>query len=242
MPCNLMLHCGAHAVERKEVWATPTPAGTSTWQPIPHAQLLTQVESVLPRYGLSVINEAHALTHDSNRYFGLMEIRNGCSHPDYTWVLGLRNSNDQRFPAGFVVGNQVFVCDNLAFMGEIIVSRKHTRFILRDLPDLIDQAVGQLASKWHEQDERISRYKNHRITNPAAHDITVRAMDAGIIGTTRIPDVLDEWRKPSHDAFRPRTLWSLFNAFTEVLKGRLQDLPSRTQRLYTLCDERCGLN
>ena len=216
MSCNLMLHCGAHAVERKEVWATPTPAGTATWQPIPHAQLLTQVESVLPRYGLSVINEAHALTHDNNRYFGLMEIRNGCSHPDYTWVLGLRNSNDQQFPAGFVVGNQVFVCDNLAFMGEIVVSRKHTRFILRDLPDLIDQAVGQLASKWHEQDERITRYKDHRIKDATAHDLTVRALDAGIISATRIPDVLNEWRKPSHDEFRPRTVWSLFNAFTEA--------------------------
>jgi hypothetical protein len=28
----------------------------------------------------------------------------------------------------------VFVCDNLAFSGEIKIARKHTRFIVRDLP------------------------------------------------------------------------------------------------------------
>ena len=242
MPANLLLHCGANAVNRKDVFNAPVPMPTATWQPIPHAQLLTLVQSALPRHGLKIVNEAHALTHDKSRYFGLMEVQNGHRNQDYTWVLGLRNSNDQRFPAGFVVGNQVFVCDNLAFIGEIVVSRKHTRFILRDLPDLIDNAVSQLADRWHEQDNRISRYKAHRITNPTAHDLTIRAMDAGIVSTTRIPDVLDEWRKPTHEEFKPRTLWSLFNAFTEVLKGRLHDLPSRTQRLYRLCDERCGLN
>ena len=30
--------------------------------------------------------------------------------------------------------------------------------------------------------------------------------------------MLKEWREPSHEAFEPRTVWSLFNAFTEVLK------------------------
>ena len=34
--CNLMLHCGAHAVPRKELLRVQTPAATDTWQPIPH--------------------------------------------------------------------------------------------------------------------------------------------------------------------------------------------------------------
>jgi hypothetical protein len=32
----------------------------------------------------------------------------------------------------------------------------------------------------------------------------------------QLPDVLKEWREPSHDEFGPRTRWSLFNAFTET--------------------------
>ena len=43
-------------------------------------------------------------------------------------------------------------------------------------------------------------------------------MDAGAITSTQVPNVLQEWREPSHAEFLPRTAWSLFNAITEVHK------------------------
>jgi hypothetical protein len=50
--------------------------------------------------------------------------------------------------------------------------------------------------------------------------------------------VLSEWREPSHEAFKPRTRWSLFNAFTEVLRPFSQSNPQafvgRTFRLNQL--------
>jgi hypothetical protein len=49
------------------------------------------------------------MTHDGHRYFGLLQIANGSSHADYSWVLGIRNSHDKRLPAGLVLGSQVFV-------------------------------------------------------------------------------------------------------------------------------------
>ena len=113
MPCNLMLHAGAAAVPRPALARVETPAPTPTWQPIPHEDFVAQVEDLLPRYDLRVVNQAHALTHDNARYFGLLEVRNGSNHADYTWVLGLRNSHDKSIPAGLVAGAQVFVCDNL---------------------------------------------------------------------------------------------------------------------------------
>lgn len=204
--------------------------------------MLARIEETLPRHGLSITGAAHALTHDENRYFGLLEIRNGSNSPDFGWVLGLRNSHDKRFPAGMVVGSQVFVCDNLAFCGEIEVSRKHTRFVLRDLPMLIDEAVQQLAGRWTEQDRRIDAYKGCRLSDNQAHDLTVRALDAGVICASRIPNVLQEWRNPRHEEFKPRNTWSWFNAVTETVKGRLHDLPRRTQALHRLCDGAVGLN
>src|SRR3954451_4393671 len=92
---NLMLHCGAHAGARTSIGKTPTPNQTATWTPIPHSLLIEEVERVLKTSGLTVVNEAHSLTHDGLRYFGLMEIRNGAVHQDYAWVLGLRNSHDK---------------------------------------------------------------------------------------------------------------------------------------------------
>ena len=115
--CNLILHCGAAEVPRKALASVPTPRPTDTWQPIPHETYVHRIEQALPDYGLSVVQEAHAITHDGTRYFGLVQVQNGCSSPDYTWVLGLRNSHDKSLPAGLVAGSQVFVCDNLAFSG-----------------------------------------------------------------------------------------------------------------------------
>ena len=113
--CNLILHCGAAEVPRKALAAVPTPAPTETWRPIPHEEYIRQVEWELPRYGLDVIHEAHALTHDGTRYFGLILVQYGCNSSDYSWVLGLRNSHDKTLTAGLVAGAQVFVCDNFAF-------------------------------------------------------------------------------------------------------------------------------
>ena len=86
----------------------------------------------------------------------------------------------------------------------------------------------------------MSLYKTSRLSDAEAHDLTVRALDSGVICASRIPDLLHEWREPSHQLFQPRTIWSWFNATTEILKGRLHELPKRTQALYKLCDEHAG--
>jgi hypothetical protein len=239
--CNLVLHCGAEVVERKAVEAVPTPLSTPTWSPLPHIRLVTQVERALRAANLGIVNQAHALSHGGDRYFGLIQVESGRNNRDYSLVLGLRNSHDKRFPAGLVAGAQVFVCDNLSFHGEVELSRKHTRFIGRDLPMLTETAIGQLQESWHSQEKRIDRYMEHVIDDRDAHDLMVRAVDGGVCPVTVLPKVVQEWREPSHEVFRERTVWSLFNGFTEALKGNLGILPKRTQALHGLMDGFVGL-
>lgn len=113
---KLILHCGAHSVEMEQVSSVSTPASTASWQPIPHDQLIRTVQTTLNATNLSMRTQAHSLTHDGARYFGLMEIHSHyVNSSDYCWVLGLRNSHDKTFPAGIVAGASVFVCDNLSF-------------------------------------------------------------------------------------------------------------------------------
>ena len=46
----------------------------------------------------------------------------------------------------------------------------------------------------------------------------------------QVPKVLTDWRTPRHEAFEPRTAWSLFNCFTEIMKGlSIFNLAPRTQ-------------
>ena len=239
---NLLLHCGARAVERQAVISVPTPPPTESWTPIPHIELVSHIETTIRSNGLTVGTQAHSLTHDGMRYFGLMEIRRQQPDHDYCWVLGLRNSHDKTFPAGIVAGSSVFCCDNLAFSGEVKLARKHTRHIIRDLPHLVQAAVGRLMDRWTHQDDRIANYKLTDLDDSTAHDLVVRAFDVGVCCNRHIPSVLKEWREPLHVAFQERNVWSLFNAFTETLKGNLIELPRRTEALHGLLDNHVGLS
>jgi len=241
---NLILHCGAHAVDLEQVAAVDTPDSTDSWQPIPHARLIRTVQKTLDASNLLVGKQAHSLTHDGMRYFGLMEVHDrNAENRDYCLVLGLRNSHDKTFPAGIVAGASVFVCDNLSFSGEVKFARKHTRFINRDLPQLTERAIGRLVEKWHDQDRRIAAYRERAITDADAHDLIIRATDVGACSNRLIPDVLHQWREPRYQQFANRNTWSLFNAFTEALKGgNLAELPKRAEALHGLLDVHVGLD
>lgn len=238
---NLMLHCGANPVTRKEVEGCSTPDPTNTWVPIPHGEILHRVSDVAQRGGMQIVQEAHGLTHNGDRYFGMLQVTNGGDDDDYGLVLGIRNSHDKMFPAAICLGAGVFICDNLSFSGEVKLARKHTRYIRRDLPQIVSRAVGLLGDHRQRQDTRIVTYKERDIVDVEAHDIVINALDCGAVVASKIPQVLHEYRQPQHEEFRPRTIWSLFNCFTQILKGDANRILKRTQALHGLMDSVCGL-
>ena len=63
-----------------------------------------------------------------------------------------------------------------SFSGEVKLARKHTRFILRDLPHLVQGAVGKLMERWHHQDQRIGSYKVASLEDRTAHDLVIRGL------------------------------------------------------------------
>lgn len=237
---KLFLHCGANHVERDELALVPTPDRTRSWVPIPHERMLGTVLDTLERTGLEVVTEAHGLTRDGQRYFGLLQVNHG--DDDFGLVVGLRNSHDKSFPAALAVGASVFVCDNLSFSGEVKLARKHTVFIERDLPQIVDAAVGGMMDLRLSQERRFLAYKMNELGDNQAHDLVIQALDARVLPVTKIPEVLQEWRAPRHPEFAiGKTAWRLFNAFTEALKGNLDNLPRRTQALHGLMDSACDL-
>ena len=73
------------------------------------------------------------------------------------------------------------------------------------------------------------------------HDRVIRAVDCRAITTSQVPDVVQDWHEPSHSEFRPRNLWSLFNAFTEVYKSQSPMLTlAHSEGLHDLCDGTVG--
>lgn len=237
---NLMLHCGASVVERQALEAVPLPPTTRTYCPIGHETFVGLVQDKLSDIGFRFGAEAHSLTKEGNRYFGMAHLMNGTEQETHALVVGMRSSMDKSFPASVAFGSSVFVCDNLAFSGEVKVSRKHTTNIMRDLPDLVASAVGQVGIMQANQDLRFEQYQEVRITDKRADHLIIEMLRRGVVNTSRIEKVVKEWDEPSHDEFAEngRTVWRLFNATTEALKGSpLHDYSPRTIQLTALLDQ-----
>lgn len=243
---KLVLHCGAETVEREVVdaIATPAPVASQTgrlYVPVPHGLVIDSVKQAVCSTGLAIADEHYALSRGGSRVFGLLTLAEPDARgDDYALTVGLRNSHDKSFPVGLCLGSRVFVCDNLSFSGEVDVKRKHTRYIREALPGLINQCVAKLVSHRGQIDQRIEAYKDTAVENPRhLHDLVLRAFKARAIPAKAIPAVVKEFEEPRHPEFRDWSLWSCFNAFTEVLKSH-GDLVARTERLHGVFDAECG--
>ncbi len=239
---GMILHAGAEPVARDALLDLPEPESQGERHfPIPHHFVLDTVLAALDNYGLRVTHEEHGLWKDGSRYFGLLQVENGNLAGAWanSWgmMLGLRNSHDKSFSAALALGSRVFVCDNLSFTGDVRLARKHTRFIERDLPGVASRALASLWQQRERQVERYARYVQAPVNDRTAHDVLIRAVDTKVISNAGIRKVLGHWRRPEHEEFEPRVMWSLFNAFTAALKGTPEyELPTRTRALYALCD------
>ena len=240
---SLILHCGGKRVNFEAVQNSTTPEPQDTHYPIPHARILELAVQGLSQQGLGVINSEHALSKDGMRYFGLLQLASHNRDSDFGLVAALRNTHDKSFAASMALGSRVFVCDNLAFSGEVTCARKHTRFAMMDLPRLVNDALGRLGTLKRSQELRIEGYKAAELTDDKAYATIVRASLAKVLPNAKIKDVVEQWHEPEHEEFAPRTGWSLFNGFTEVLKGySVEQIPARTQVLHGILDSTCGLD
>lgn len=206
MSGTLMLHAGGRAATLDDLRNCETPRPVGRWHPTAHATVLEAVRETLTGAGYVIRSERYGLARHDARFFGLS--------------VGVRNSTDKSFPLGFAAGSRVFVCDNLAFRAELMVRRKHTVNGMRAFGTAIGNAVASLASFKEAEADRIRRMAEVELTLAAASHLILTAFRRGIISSLQLPNVCREWEEPSHDDFRPRTAWSLFNAFTEVLKPR----------------------
>jgi hypothetical protein len=247
MKTNLVLHCGARHITREQLAIIPCPPATETWHPIPHIRLVEEVQRSLAASNMRIVNESYGVTEDNGRMFGLLEIANCQEMTDYAYVIGVRGSLNKSLSRGLAVGSSVFVCDNLAFSSEIVFHRKQTCFIERDLPKMVDTAIGLLGQRWNDQNKRIEAYKHTAIS--LAHVDHLLAEIAGdVFPWQRFEEIRNEFKAPRHPEFQKETLWALFNAVTEMLKPKadskasgLWTLPARTGRLHKVCDDYAGL-
>src|SRR3984957_16431756 len=163
---TLMLHVNATEVPYDGLRQLETPPATQSHVPIPHFRVVDLVKSTVGMFGHEVVAEPPGVTEDGARYFGLLSL---CStYGGYGDTVGLRNSHDKSFPIGVAFGSRVFVCDNLAFIAEHVVRRKHTANAKRELPALVAELVEPLALQRQRQHQAFERYSDTALTDERA--------------------------------------------------------------------------
>lgn len=215
-----------------------TPQATHSHQPVAHSVLVDLTREALGRVGLEVREEEHGLAAGGLNYFGGFALKGSDIYSsEREIVLGLRNSNNKQFAASICLGNRMLVCENLCFSSDVKLSRSHTTHIMRDLPRVISEAVSRVVASWADMENRIESYKQTHISSRRAENLIIDLADAKGLPTREIYNTVKEFRNPRHEDFRGGTLWSLYNAVTENLKGYdFAKLPQRTMTCQSILD------
>lgn len=221
---TLVLHAGGTLATLDDLRNCKTPPPEGRWHPVSHIQVLDTVKEMLHGAGYVIKTEKYGLARQDARFFGILNLETPLAH-GVGLSVGIRNSVDKSFPLGFAAGSHCFVCDNLAFRSELLVRRKHTVNGMKAFGTAISAAVAGLVSFREAEAERIRRMTGMELSAAQASHVILTAFRRGIISSLQLPKVCHEWEEPRHEAFRPRTAWSLFNAFTEVLKPRAVAAP-----------------
>jgi hypothetical protein len=229
-------------VTREELINVTTPDSSESFTPIPHALLVQQAQNAIDRAGYSIVQERHALGRSGMRYFGGFQITGPDLNCDSrSLVLGLRNAHDKSFAASMCIGTRMIVCENLCFSSDIKLARRHTTNILRDIPRVLSEGIGRLSAHWSDMGTRINRYQQTEIGFKEACAIVVHLAEAKALPARDVFAVTQEFKAPRHPEFNSPTLWNLYNAVTENLKGSdLTKLPARTMVMQSIFDSRAG--
>ncbi len=222
------------------------PESTDTYRAVPNEELVLMLNDAARQYGLVLTNEQLGLDLKGNRLFGTYEVEGmdffgGRSR----LMLGFCNSYNKSLRIRVAFGGKVFVCSNLAFhawtddesgiVGE--VGHRHTPNVNDGLWQRLTHALEQVDKFRAAQEHFYSRLADTPVNRQQAHDVIVRAAMSGCIKKTKIVDIAKEWHyhaeepetmtpdHPWHPEFRDRNAFNLFNAFTEVEKGRLERNP-----------------
>ena len=202
-------------VGRDEIANVPTPAGTASWHPVPHLDVIDSVTDAIKAKNWQIVDEQYGLARDGQRMFGVMRI-NRTSSPDWSRCIGIRNSHDQSLSVGLAAGISVTCCSNLAFGGAMVLKRRHTRRI--ELGNLVVEAVDELEMEFLNLETVSEDLKLHEVGADEARAVIVRAAEINAINSCDIVPVFREFQKPCHEEFAEPTRWSLLNAFTEHAK------------------------
>jgi hypothetical protein len=225
---NKLMTPGAKRITRAELSLIPTPPSTDTHRPVAHADLINSLEEALSFRHIRITAEEYCVAKGGDRLFGMLEVN--ASYEGVTFGIGVRNAHDKSMRLGLVAGYRVTVCSNMMFTGDFKpMLAKHTKRF--DLTETLSIGVDRIQRGWQPLREKINFMRGCELTTEAAQALIYRAFMQERLPLRLMKSVHSHYFAPRHDEFKPRTVWSVSNAFTssfkEVRPDKLYELTAR---------------
>jgi hypothetical protein len=214
---TLMVHVDTEKIDLPRLALIPAPPSTPTHQVIPHHEVVNALVETLGFRQIGVHHMEFAVDKTGNKMFGLIEMEHGFTGARF--ALGIRNSHDKTMRLAMTVGYRVFVCDNMAFNGDFTpILAKHSKHF--QLNRALSAGIDDMQRNFKPMVEAVDRWKDSQLSDVSAKIIIYRAFVEAELEVPRHLDrkVHEMYFDPQHDEFRPRTMWSLSNAFTSAFK------------------------
>lgn len=217
MPGTLS-HTRSELVTRQELMAIPPPSGTATWRPVAHGDLVLAIDRQLRARGIGIRKERFAVQREGARLFAVLDLTLETTE-EFTAAMGIRTANDRSMALEIAVGIKVFVCDNLAFSGDLIaLRRRHTaRF---ELDADIARAVGRYEAHILSLQQRIAEVRARELTDPEARSMLFDLFCREILPLRYFRRVAEAYFHATAEMtdVHPRTLWALHNACSRAVR------------------------
>jgi hypothetical protein len=220
---STLIGYSGRTIGREELTLVPTPAATETHRPIPHQEIVRALIETLGFRHIGVVHDEYAVSPDGMKMFGVLDLATemqGCRIS-----VGVRNSHDKSMRLAMTCGYRVFVCSNMAFSGDFTpVLAKHSKSF--SLIDCISVGVDRMQRNFGPMQKQVEAWQRSELTDVTAKVVIYEAFVESKLEAPKhlARAVHDLYFEPRYEEFRPRTIWSLSNAFTSAFK-ELEPIP-----------------
>ncbi|MBN2382543.1 hypothetical protein JXQ70_06640 [bacterium] len=230
----------SYVISRSDLPYLPVPQATETFQPVPHQTALSICEEQLNGVGLHVRDEAITVTGSGAVMACRWIVHNGTSKgvEGFEPQVIVLNGNTRRHKLRVGFGIRAMVCLNGMFAAERQIGRKHTKYVLRDLEELVREAIHDSLGWVEEYVSYLYCLKTVTPSRQNVNDLLIASAEQNIINSSMIMKVLSIYRKPTWPDYGQGTLYTLHSAYTETLRTVSPFiLPQRTIKLDRLFQE-----
>ena len=138
--------------------------------------------------------------------------------------MGIRTANDKSLALQLAIGRKIFLCDNMAMLGDLIaLRRKHTANL--DLHKEFAEGIGRYVREYPKLQANIIWWKERTVSKERGKQLIYDLFSQRVVPLRLFHPAVRDW-----EATENKTMWSLQNAVSNHIKT-LNPAPAFTSTL-----------